>query len=65
LDTILFEAQRRHNNISDDNTFACEEIIDLVFFGVHWDELCHWLTEFRNYHGFAFGMHFIHDREAF
>src|SRR6516225_10879406 len=26
------------NNISDDNTFACEEIMDLVFFGVHWDE---------------------------
>ena len=42
----LFRRQHRRNDISDDSAFPREEIIDLVFFGVHWDKLGDRLTCF-------------------
>jgi hypothetical protein len=41
-----------------------EEIIDLVRFGIHRDQLRDWLAALRDYDGFVLSLDLVHDRET-
>jgi len=61
----FLEREYRRNYVACDPALADEETKDFVFFGAHRDQLGHGFPVLCDDHGFTFGMHLVHDREAF
>src|SRR5580700_5237443 len=60
----LFGRDRGCNDVSCDGAFPFEEIVDLVRFGVDWDELRHWLAVLGDHDSFVRRLDLIHDRKT-